>query len=97
MLLIADVILRTQLQVFRGHAPPGLHVCIAATHISHCFVKLYPLTGGGDQQVPKVPELPNLSQFIELCDIDATRVIVERSECESAWYMMRMKGIDTML
>ena len=40
---------------------------------------------------------PDLSQFIELCDIDATRVIVGRSESESAWYMMRMRGIDTIL
>ena len=39
--------------------------------------------------------VPDLSQFIELCDIDPTRVIVERSDSESAWYMMRMKGIDT--
>ena len=31
--------------------------------------------------------VPDLSQFIELCDIDPARVIVERSDSESAWYI----------
>ncbi len=43
-------------------------------------------------------DVTDLSQFIELCDIDPTRVVVGRSGSEPAWYMMRMRGvIDTGL